>query len=274
MYLCAVVLEKILNIDKMSVIIVNTEQIAHYTIKDYCGLVTANQVVGANLFADMLAGLTDIVGGRSGAYREKLDDLYQDVKKQLSDKVRELGANAVVGFRIDFDEVSGKSKSMFMVTCIGTAVVVEPDRYEIYEKLHNLNIYLKDGLLTQEQYDFERNQIEKNNENFLANNARKRAEQLAEEQALQEEIRQRKAMLSAEEAYMQEVLSAKHENLWMMSAQGIEEAEVPYALKGETMDEVIINLIAEDKFNEAGRYYMEETGLDADAAYDYVYKLF
>jgi len=254
----------------MSVIIVNTEQTAHYTIKEYCGLVTANQVVGANLFADMFAGLTDIVGGRSGAYREKLDNLYKDVKKQLSEKALELGANAVVGFRIDFDEVSGKGKSMFMVTCIGTAVVVEPDRYEIYEKLHNLNIYLKDGLLTQEQYDFEREQIEENNENILANDARKRAEQIAEEQALKEEIRKRKAALSAEEAHKQEVLSAKRENLWMMSAQGIEGAEVPYSLKGNSMDEVIINLIAEDKFNEAGRYYMDETGLDAESAYEYV----
>jgi hypothetical protein len=49
---------------------------------------------------------------------------------------------------------------------------------------------------------------------------------------------------------------------------------VPYTLKGNTMDEVIINLIAKDKFNEAGRYYMDETGLDAESAYDYVYKLF
>ena len=45
----------------MSVIIVNTEKIAHYSIKGYKGLVTANQVVGANLFADMFAGFTDVV---------------------------------------------------------------------------------------------------------------------------------------------------------------------------------------------------------------------
>lgn len=44
-------------------------------------------------------------------------------------------------------------------------------------------------------------------------------------------------------------------------------------MKGKTIDEVIINLIAEDKFNEAGRYYMDETGLDAESAYEYVYWL-
>lgn len=265
----------------MSVIIVNTEKIAHYSIKEYKGLVTANQVVGANLFADMFASFTDVVGGKSGAYRERLDILYKDVKDQLSEKASQLGANAVVGFRIDFDEVSGKGKSMFMVTCIGTAVVIEPDRYEMYEKLHNLNVYLKDGLLTQEQYDFEKNQIESNNENFLANDVKRRAEMMEEErkrqaelEAAQEEERQRRAMMTEEEARKKDVIAEKSENLWMMSPEGIESAEVPYTLKGNTMDEVIINLIAEDKFNEAGKYYMEETGLDAESSYDYIYKLF
>ena len=265
----------------MSVIIVNTEKIAHYSIKEYKGLVTANQVVGANLFADMFAGFTDVIGGKSGAYRERLETLYKDVKSQLSQKASKLEANAVIGFRIDFDEVSGKGKSMFMVTCIGTAVVVEPDRYEMYEKLHNLNVYLKDGLLTQEQYDFEKEQIESNNENFLANDVKRRAELMeeerkrqAEEDAAMEEDRKRRVLMSEEEARMKDVIAEKSENLWMMSAEGIEKAEVPYTLKGNTMDEVIINLIAEDKFNEAGKYYMEETSLDAESSYDYIYKLF
>lgn len=269
----------------MSIIIVNTDRIAHYSIKEYKGLVTANQVVGANLFADMFAGLTDIVGGKSGAYRERLDVLYKDVKNQLTQKAVELGANAVIGFRIDFEEVSGKGKSMFMVTCIGTAVIIEPDRYEIYNKIHNLNVYLNDGLLTQEQYDFEREQIEKNNENFLANDIKRRAEIMEEERKKQaeleaetkahlEEEHKRKAILADEEARLRNILELKSENLWMMSTEGIDNAEVPYTLKGKTMDEVIINLIGEDKFNEAGKYYMEETGLDSVSSYDYIYKLF
>ena len=81
-------------------------------------------------------------------------------------------------------------------------------------------------------------------------------------------------MLTEEEARKKDVIAEKSENLWMMSPEGIESAEVPYTLKGNTMDEVIINLIAEDKFNEAGKYYMEETGLDAESSYDYIYKLF
>ena len=258
----------------MSVIIVNTDRIAHYSIKEYIGLVTANQVIGANLFADLFAGFTDIVGGNSGAYRKRLDDLYEDVMSQLSEEAEDMGANAVVGFRIDFEEVAGKGKSMFMVTCIGTAVVIEPDRYEMYEKLHNLNDYLKDGLITKEQYDYEKEQIEKNNENFLANDFERNAEIKAKEEAALEKERQRRAKMSEEEARKEDIINAKYENLWMMSAESIEKAEVPNTLEGNTMDEIIINLIAQDKFNEAGKYYMEETGLDAESSYDYIYKLF
>jgi uncharacterized protein YbjQ (UPF0145 family) len=254
----------------MSVIIVNTDRIAHYTIKEYRGLVTAHQVVGANLLADMFASFTDVVGGNSGAYRERLDALYKDVKNQLSDKATSLGANAIVSFRIDFDEISGKNKSMFMVTSIGTAVVIEPDRFEIYDKLHSLNMYLKDGILTQEQYNFEREQIEKSNENFLATDMKRRAELLAEEQQDKAaEERKQRIMMSKKD-----ILAEKFENIWMLSVERILSAEMPYTLKGNSMDEVIINLIAEDRFNEAGKYYMEETGLDAESAYDYIYKLF
>lgn len=48
------------------------------TITEYCGVVTGEAILGANIFRDFFAGIRDIVGGRSGAYekscvkREKL----------------------------------------------------------------------------------------------------------------------------------------------------------------------------------------------------------
>jgi uncharacterized protein YbjQ (UPF0145 family) len=265
----------------MSIIVVNTEKIAHYSIKEYKGMVTASQVLGANMFADFFASLSDTFGGTSGAYRDKLEILYEDVMNQITQNAEELGANAIIGFRVDFDEISGKDKSMFMVSCIGTAVVIEPDRYEIYEKLHNLNVYLKDGLLTREQFEFEKEQIQNNSENFLANEVKKHAEikekerirQAAKEAAIKKE-NERRSKLTDEELRREDVLTAKAENIWMMSPDGIQSAKLPYTLKGNSLDEVIINLLSEDKFNEAGKYYMEKTGADSDAAYDYIYNLF
>ena len=257
----------------MSVLIVNTNNISHYTIKEYKGLVSANQVVGANFFADLFASITDFVGGNSGAYRESLDTLYRDVTKQLNEKAKRMGANAIVGFRIDFDEISGKGKSMFMVTGVGTAVLIEPDRYEMYEKLHKLHVYLTDGLLTQEQYEWEKEQIKKNNEHYLADDFQKHVEEQTKEQVKRETEEKLRQALDQEKKLRNAKLSALAANLWMMSVDDIEQAEVPFTLKGDSIDDVIYYLLCDNKFNEAGKFYMEETGLDAQSAYDYVYDL-
>jgi hypothetical protein len=39
----------------------------------------------------------------------------------------ELGANCIIGLNIDMDEISGKGKSMFMLTALGTAVIIEKE---------------------------------------------------------------------------------------------------------------------------------------------------
>ncbi|EPS0002857.1 heavy metal-binding domain-containing protein [Escherichia coli] len=79
------------------------------TIVEYCGVVTGEAILGANIFRDFFAGIRDIVGGRSGAYEKELR------------KARELGADAVVGIDIDYETV-GQNGSMLMVSVSGTAV--------------------------------------------------------------------------------------------------------------------------------------------------------
>lgn len=148
-------------------IITTTHKIADYKIDCYLGLVNANQVLGANLIADFIASFSDVFGGRSGAYRGKLDNLYDDIKSLLEQKAASMGANAILGVHIDFDEISGKDKSMFMVTAYGTAVIISPDvekikkieRYEVYQKLYNLLKFKKAGVITDEQYEAEKNNI-------------------------------------------------------------------------------------------------------------------
>ena len=76
----------------MGVIITTTNNISCYSIKEYRGAVCANQVLGANVFADFLASWTDFLGGKSGAYRDVLDELFADVRKQMIDKATDVGA--------------------------------------------------------------------------------------------------------------------------------------------------------------------------------------
>lgn len=153
-------------------ILTTTHTIAGYKIDKYIGLVNANQVVGANFLADFFASFSDVFGGNSGAYRERLDGLYKGIKDVLEKKASSLGANAILGIHIDFDEISGKGKSMFMITAYGTAVeispIVEPnkevDRYEVYQKLYNLYKFKEAGVINEEQYEVEKNNIILTNE--------------------------------------------------------------------------------------------------------------
>ncbi len=43
-------------------------------IRQYIGLVTGEAIMGANILRDFMAGITDLVGGRSDAYERKLAD--------------------------------------------------------------------------------------------------------------------------------------------------------------------------------------------------------
>lgn len=58
-------------------------------------------------------------------YINKIDQIKAEALMGLRKQAAEKKCNAIVGVSIDVDEISGSGKSMFMVTAIGTAVVVK-----------------------------------------------------------------------------------------------------------------------------------------------------
>lgn len=106
---------------KKEVLLTTTTSIPNYEVIESKGLVFANVVLGANLFSDIAASFTDTFGGTSDSYQGKLDKIYAEVVDKLKKKALDMGCNAIIGFKIDFDEISGKQKSMFMVNAVGTA---------------------------------------------------------------------------------------------------------------------------------------------------------
>src|SRR6267378_5006770 len=107
------------------ILVVTTSSIEGLKIKSYLRPVSAHIVAGTNLFSDFLGGLTDVFGGRSQTYQKQLTSLYNEAIYRLKFTAYELGANCIVGLSVDMDEISGKGKSMFMLTALGTAVVIE-----------------------------------------------------------------------------------------------------------------------------------------------------
>lgn len=103
-------------------IVTTTNSIEGHRIATYHGIVVGEAIMGANVVRDIFAGITDIIGGRSGAYESKLQDARDTAMRELEQRAAGLGANAVVGVDIDYEVVGD---SMLMVSVSGTAVVID-----------------------------------------------------------------------------------------------------------------------------------------------------
>lgn len=105
--------------------VVTTPYIEDAKTIQYKGIVTANEVIGVNAISDTIASFSDFFGGMSGEYRSKLDELKDVVVRMIEKEAKVRGANAVIGFSLSFNEISGKGKQMFMASAVGTAVIVD-----------------------------------------------------------------------------------------------------------------------------------------------------
>ena len=125
-------------------LITTTNNVEGCSILKYIDSICTNIVIGTNIFSDMVAGLSDIFGGHSGTYRNKLEKIYGEAKKGLQEKALALGANAIIGFSVDFDEISGGGKSMFMISASGTACIVKYPENRTEQQ--NLNVVTNEVL--------------------------------------------------------------------------------------------------------------------------------
>ena len=102
-------------------IITTTPNVEGKKITEYMGIVTSQTIIGANFFKDIMAGLRDFFGGRSGAYEKILDEAKKYAMGELIQRAQSMGADAVVGLYLDYETV-GSHGSMLMVSIVGTAV--------------------------------------------------------------------------------------------------------------------------------------------------------
>lgn len=105
-------------------LLTTTNSVEGKTISTYYGMVTGEAIIGANIFKDFFASITDIVGGRSGAYEKSLKDAKNIAVQEMMEAAQALGANAVIAIDLDYETV-GKDSGMLMVSASGTAVRIE-----------------------------------------------------------------------------------------------------------------------------------------------------
>ena len=105
-------------------IVTTTNNIEGKRIIHYYGIVTGETIIGANIFRDLFASIRDIVGGRSATYEKVLREAKDAALKEMQERAKEKGANAIIGVDLDYETIGGNG-SMLMVTASGTAVLLE-----------------------------------------------------------------------------------------------------------------------------------------------------
>ena len=106
-------------------IITTIQDVPGMEIVEYRGLATGEVVAGINVVKDIGAGLRNLFGGRIKGYEEEIVQARDEALKELEARAAEMGANAVIGVRIDFDAIGGDGDNMLLVTVTGTAVVAK-----------------------------------------------------------------------------------------------------------------------------------------------------
>lgn len=91
-------------------------------ITKYYGLVAGDALLGANLYKDLFSGVRDVVGGRTSKYEEELTAARNLAMESMIEEAEKLGANAIIGTRIAYNNLGGTMGNTIMVTVVGTAV--------------------------------------------------------------------------------------------------------------------------------------------------------
>ena len=101
--------------------VTTTDSVDGYEIAEYRGVVAGEAIIGANVLSDIASGIRDVVGGRSGSYEKKIASGREKALADLRAEAGELGADAVVGASLDYEEMG---EGMLWVNVSGTAVTL------------------------------------------------------------------------------------------------------------------------------------------------------
>jgi len=105
-------------------ILTTTPTVEGHQIIEHKGVVFGEIVAGINFLKDFTANIHNFLGGRSGSYEGELNRAREKAMKEMAERARQVGANAVVGIDVDY-EVLGAANNMLMVTVSGTAVLID-----------------------------------------------------------------------------------------------------------------------------------------------------
>ena len=111
---------------ELDYIVLSTESAPDLIVAKRLEIITAEFAVGMGLLTDIFNAWRDVFGGRSKSYQNTLQEARKAVLRELREEAHSLGADAVLGVKLDYSEISGGGKSMLFLVASGTAVVLAP----------------------------------------------------------------------------------------------------------------------------------------------------
>ena len=109
----------------ISMILTSANTLEDKKIIDYKGLVTGESLIGDNIYKDLFSGVRDVVGGRTSRYEEELQKARDIAFESMKEKAEVLGANAIIGLKISYDNLGGTMGNTILVAAYGTAILYE-----------------------------------------------------------------------------------------------------------------------------------------------------
>lgn len=104
------------------VIVVTTETIPGYRIKEIKGVASGGAVMATHIGRDIIASLRNLIGGEVKEYTELMNKAREEAFKRMVQSAKAMGANAVIGFRFATTAIAAQMAEIY---AYGTAVVVE-----------------------------------------------------------------------------------------------------------------------------------------------------
>jgi uncharacterized protein YbjQ (UPF0145 family) len=103
-------------------IVVTTENVAGYRVKETKGQVFGVVVRSRGLGGNIMAGLRSIVGGEITEYTQLLEEARRHAVDRMVQNAQAMGANGIIMMRFDSSEIG---QVMSEIVAYGTAAVLE-----------------------------------------------------------------------------------------------------------------------------------------------------
>jgi uncharacterized protein YbjQ (UPF0145 family) len=103
-------------------IVVTTENVVSYRVKELKGQVFGVVVRSRGLGGNIMAGLRSIIGGEITEYTQLLEEARRHAVDRMVQNAKAMGANGIVMMRFDSSEIG---QVMSEIVAYGTAAVLE-----------------------------------------------------------------------------------------------------------------------------------------------------